>query len=143
MAAAAAAAVMICASVAVWAPSRGHNDGRPGSSAVVDGAKSHEDIKAARDEPKALKDQDRNVPQRTFARPRRIGSQPASGVRSGTQLLSAALKTSNRSALPGSRSVSLKQDSDGEPLLEIATTNPNVLILWYVDEGSKKDDDDE
>jgi hypothetical protein len=129
--AAAAAAVVICASVALWAPWRTPQD-YPQTPAVVDGAKSHGDIAALTIQPKTLINPSRNVSGRE------LGNRDQ-----GSEKITAAVRKSNRSAKPGSRSVSLTHDADGEPVLEIATANPNVLILWYVDEGSKKEDDDE
>jgi hypothetical protein len=124
--AAAVAAAAICVSVALWAPwrveQREHlqtpartapNEHRPLEATVVNGVKSR----------------GHSSSQGSANRPQR------------SEKITAAVRMSNRRAIPGSRSVSLKHDADGEPVLEIATTNPNVLILWYVDEGSKKDDE--
>jgi anti-sigma factor RsiW len=126
--AAAIAAAAICVSVALWAPwrveqrqnlqtpTRAERSGQlPLEASVADGVKGRGDT----------------LSHGSVNRAQRAGK------------TTAAVGMSNRSAIPGSRSVSLRHDADGEPMLEIATANPNVLILWYVDEGSKKDDDDE
>jgi hypothetical protein len=126
--AAAVAAAAICVSVALWAPWRveqrqhlqslargAESEHRPLEASVADGVKGRGDT----------------------------SSQGSVNKRQRAGKITAAVRMSNRSVIPGSRKVSLTHDSDGEPMLEIATSNPNVLILWYVDEGSKKDDDDE
>jgi hypothetical protein len=126
--AAAVAAAVICVSVALWAPwrveqrehlqtpARGEPRGKqPSETSVADGVKGRGETSSWG----------------SVDRPQRAGK------------ITPAVRMSNRSAIPGSRSVSLKHDADGEPMLEIATVNPNVLILWYVDEGRQNDDDDE
>jgi len=126
--AAAAAALVICLSVAMWAPwrveQREHlqtpvrgerSRQQPLEASAADGVKSHGDASS----------------QGRVNRAQRAGK------------IAAAVRMSNRSVIPGSQKVSLTHDADGEPVLQIATANPNVLILWYVDEGSKKDDGDE
>lgn len=111
--AAAVAAVVICASALIWGPWRVHRQDYRQASAVVDGEKSHGDT----------------------------SSQGSANRGQRSRKIIAAVRTSNRSVVPGLRSVSLKHDADGEPMLEIATTNPKVVILWFMDEGSKKDDE--
>jgi hypothetical protein len=126
--AAAAAAAITCVSVALWAPWQVHRGNYSQTLAVV-GIKSHGDA-AALSSPQASSNPARNLSSRV---PVKRGQ--------GSEKITAALRTSSWSAIPGSRSVSLKHDADGEPVLEIATANPKVVILWFVDEGSKKDDE--
>jgi hypothetical protein len=159
--AAAAAAVVICVSAVLWSPWRvgqphpsavaGPRDSRrPLEASVVDGVKSHGDTssqgsvnRGQRSAPPPVGLMEQGVTARRAATVRERWDPAAAAESHRVGKITAAVKTSNRSVLPRSRSVSLEHDADGEPMLQIATANPNVLILWYVDEGSKKDDDDE
>jgi len=157
--AAAVAAVAICVSVALWAPWRveqphpsvvaGPRDSRL-EATVVDGVKSRGDTstqgsvnRGQRSAPPPVGLMEQGVTARRAATVRERWDPAAAAESHRSGKITAAVRTSNRSVIPGSRSVSLRHDADGEPMLEIATSNPNVLILWYVDKGSKKDDDDE
>jgi hypothetical protein len=128
--AAAVAAVVICTSVALWAPWKTRQQDYSQTSAAIDRVKSRGGTAALTNPKKVLSNPSLHVSRQGSVNRNRE-----------SEKITAAVRKSNPSVIPGSRSVSLTHDADGEPVLQIATANPKVVILWYVDEGSKKDDE--
>lgn len=163
VAAAAAAVVVICGTAAVWVGRTEQAPGREGpdlewsasarGTAVAGGVNSRGDAASAEAQPKAREASAHPAPQRLVARrgggrvdtsanAARHGPASRGGALAGPgpNAVAMAHGARGRNGIAGARDVSLLHDAEGEPMLEIATANPNVVIFWYVDERSRKND---
>jgi len=143
VAAAAAAAVVICAFVVLRAP---WTSGGKQQIARVEAPSTSQPGNA----PAAIRPRQSDLKNTTGSatlRKDRLEARSGGGWRSRTPAnlypsqAGAGMRASRHHPAPGMKNVALRHDADGEPMLQIATANPNVVILWYVDEGNKKDDE--